>query len=117
MAQMRAITFTPGGPENLRSTSIEMPTPGPTEVLVRVVAVGVNSIDWKTRVGQGMYSFFDPSVPMVLGWDIAGVVEEAGAGVTRFRGAVRQAGDRLVGGVCGHGGLHAAEFAAATRGW
>ena len=92
MAQMRAITFTPGGSENLRSTSIEMPTPGPTEVLVRVTTVGVNSIDWKTRTGQGMYRFFDPSAPMVLGWDIAGVVKEAGAGVTRFR-----EGDRVFG--------------------
>ena len=89
MAQMNAVTFTPGGSEGLRSTTIEIPVPGPTEVLVRVIAVGVNSIDWKTRAGQGVYPFFDPAAPMVLGWDIAGVVEEKGAGVTRFREADR----------------------------
>ena len=92
MAQMRAVTFTPGGPQNLSTSVIERPEPGPTEVLVRVTAIGVNSIDWKTRAGGGMYRFFDPSEPMVLGWDIAGVVEEAGPGVTRF-----QRGDRVFG--------------------
>jgi len=85
MASMNAVTFTRGGPETLVVESIERPEPGPTEVLVRVDAVGVNPIDWKTRSGGGMYANFDPSSPMVLGWDVAGVVEETGAGVTRFR--------------------------------
>jgi NADPH:quinone reductase-like Zn-dependent oxidoreductase len=92
MPEMNAVTFTAGGPENLVPTSIPRPEPGPTEVLVRVTAVGVNSIDWKTRAGDGVYRFFDPTEPMVLGWDIAGVVEEAGAGVTRF-----ERGDRVFG--------------------
>lgn len=92
MAQMKAVTFTQGGPENLVTGSVRRPEPGPTEVLIRATAAGVNSIDWKTRAGNGMYRFFDPSVPMVLGWDVAGVVEGAGAGVTRFR-----EGDRVFG--------------------
>jgi NADPH:quinone reductase-like Zn-dependent oxidoreductase len=92
MQEMTAITFTPGGPENLVAESIPRPEPGPTEVLVRVTAAGVNSIDWKTRAGEGVYRFFDPSSPMVLGWDVAGVVETAGEGVTRFR-----EGDRVFG--------------------
>jgi NADPH:quinone reductase-like Zn-dependent oxidoreductase len=92
MAQMRAVTFAPGGSENLQVTSMEIPAPGPTEVLVRASAVGVNSIDWKTRAGEGMYRFFDPAEPMVLGWDIAGVVQETGVGVTRFH-----KGDRVFG--------------------
>jgi NADPH:quinone reductase-like Zn-dependent oxidoreductase len=92
MAQMKAITFTPGGSENLTTTHIERPEPGPTEVLVRVIAAGVNGIDWRTRAGEGMYRFFDSSMPMVLGWDIAGTVEEVGAGVTRFH-----VGDRVFG--------------------
>ena len=92
MLEMNAVTFTAGGPEKLIATSILRPEPGPTEVLVRVTAVGVNSIDWKTRAGEGVYRFFDLAEPMVLGWDIAGVVEEAGAGVTRF-----EKGDRVFG--------------------
>ncbi len=85
MATMSAVTFTKGGVENLAVESIERPEPRATEVLVRVDAVGVNPIDWKTRCGEGVYENFDPSAPMVLGWDIAGIVEETGAGVTRFR--------------------------------
>ena len=85
MASMNAVTFTEGGVENLTVESIERPEPRPAEVLVKVDAIGVNPIDWKTRSGGGMYSNFDPSFPMVLGWDVAGIVEEVGAGVTRFR--------------------------------
>ncbi len=85
MASMNAVTFTKGGPENLTVESIERPEPRPTEVLVRVDAVGVNPIDWRTRSGAGVYANFDTTSPMVLGWDIAGVVEATGAGVTRFR--------------------------------
>ncbi len=92
MASMNAVTFTKGGVENLTVESIERPEPRPTEVLVRVDAIGVNPIDWKTRSGGGMYANFDPSSPMVLGWDIAGIVEEVGAGVTRF-----QKGERVFG--------------------
>ncbi len=92
MANMNAVSFTKGGVENLTFGSIARPEPRPTEVLVRVDAIGVNPIDWKTRSGGGMYASFDTSSPMVLGWDIAGIVEETGAGVTRFR-----KGDRVFG--------------------
>ena len=92
MAIMNAVTFTKGGVENLRVESIERPEPRPTEVLVRVTAAGVNPIDWKTRSGAGVYANFDPSSPMILGWDVAGIVEELGPGVTRFR-----KGDRVFG--------------------
>ncbi|MEA2010466.1 MAG: NADP-dependent oxidoreductase [Actinomycetota bacterium] len=85
MATMNALTFTKGGVENLTVVSIERPEPRPTEVLVRVDAAGVNPIDWTTRDGGGVYANFDQSSPMILGWDVAGVVEEVGAGVTRFR--------------------------------
>ncbi len=85
MATMNAVTFTEGGVDKLTVESIERPEPRPTEVLVKVDAMGVNPIDWKTRSGGGMYANFDPSSPMVLGWDVAGIVEEVGAGVTRFR--------------------------------
>lgn len=85
MATMNALTFTKGGVENLTVVSIERPEPRPTEVLVRVDAAGVNPIDWQTRDGGGVYANFDQSSPMILGWDVAGVVEEVGAGVTRFR--------------------------------
>src|SRR5262245_11021852 len=67
-----------GGPEVLVLEEVERPEPGPTEVLVRVAAAGVNPVDWKTRTGSG----FLREPPFTLGWDVAGVVEAVGLGVT-----------------------------------
>ena len=80
---MRAITQqTFGGPEVLAVAEMTRPHPLPTEVLVRVRAIGVNPAD--TSIRSGAWPLLgDP--PFVLGWDISGVVEEIGPGVTRFR--------------------------------
>jgi len=72
-----------GGPEVLELREVDRPEPLPTEVLVRVHAAGVNPVDWKTRSGRGMARVLgDP--PFTVGWDVAGVVEAVGFGVTRF---------------------------------
>ncbi|QXJ26852.1 NADP-dependent oxidoreductase [Actinomadura graeca] len=67
-----------GGPDVLRIVETERPEPGPTEVLVRVRAAGVNPTDWKHRAGLG----FLREPPFILGWDVSGVVEATGVGVT-----------------------------------
>lgn len=86
---MRAIRQeTLGGPEVLRLVEVPRPAPTPTEVLVRTSAAGVNPVDWKTRARGGFLG--DP--PFTVGWDVAGVVEEVGFGVTRF-----VPGDRVFG--------------------
>ena len=87
---MKAAIVTESG--SFTIADLPKPEPGPTEVLVRVHAAGVNPVDWKTRTGVGMNAFFDPAAPMVLGCDIAGEVVEVGAGVTRFA-----VGDRVFG--------------------
>jgi NADPH:quinone reductase-like Zn-dependent oxidoreductase len=69
-----------GGPEVLQLVEVERPAPIPTEVLVRVHAAGVNPVDWKTRATGGMLR----KLPMTVGWDVSGVVEEVARGVTRF---------------------------------
>jgi NADPH:quinone reductase-like Zn-dependent oxidoreductase len=74
-----------GGPEVLELEELPRPEPGPTEVLVRVAAAGVNPVDWKTRARGG----FVGEPPFTVGWDVAGVVEEAGRGVTRFEPGAR----------------------------
>ena len=80
---MRAISQqTFGGPEVLRIAEVERPPPLPTEVLVRVCAVGVNPVD--TSIRSGAWPLLG-NPPFVLGWDISGIVEQTGAGVTRFR--------------------------------
>ncbi len=78
---MRSILQTTlGGPDVLELAEVQRPEPGPTEVLIRVRAAGVNPVDWKTRARGG----FLGQPPFTVGWDVAGVVEEIGRGVTRF---------------------------------
>jgi NADPH:quinone reductase-like Zn-dependent oxidoreductase len=77
-----------GGPEVLELVDAPRPDPAPTEVLVRVHAAGVNPVDWKTRARGA----FLREPPFTVGWDIAGVVEQVGGGVTRF-----VEGDRVFG--------------------
>ncbi|HKH42388.1 MAG TPA: NADP-dependent oxidoreductase [Solirubrobacterales bacterium] len=80
-----------GGPEVLELHEVDRPEPIPTEILVRVAAAGINPVDWKTRASGGRpEAIGDP--PMILGWDVAGTVEEVGGGVTRF-----EPGDRVFG--------------------
>jgi NADPH:quinone reductase-like Zn-dependent oxidoreductase len=89
---MRAVQVTRfGGPEVLSLTQVERPSPISTEVLVRVIAAGVNPVDCKTRRGEGVARWVGPP-PFVPGWDVAGVVEATGYGVTRFK-----AGDTVFG--------------------
>lgn len=85
---MRAVLMTAiGGPEVLKLA--EVPEPQVTdahEVKVRLRAAGINPVDYKLR-SAGIIS---GTLPAVLGWDGAGVVEETGSAVSRF-----QAGDEV----------------------
>jgi NADPH:quinone reductase-like Zn-dependent oxidoreductase len=81
---LRAVHVTRfGGPEVLVLADVERPSPISTEVLVRVLAAGVNPVDCKTRRGEGV-SRWVGRPPFIPGWDVAGVVEATGYGVTRF---------------------------------
>jgi NADPH:quinone reductase-like Zn-dependent oxidoreductase len=81
---MRAVLVTRfGGPDVLAVAEVERPSPISTEVLVRVHAAGVNPVDCKTRRGDGVARWVGPP-PFILGWDVCGVVEAMGYGVTRF---------------------------------
>jgi NADPH:quinone reductase-like Zn-dependent oxidoreductase len=73
-----------GGPEVLQYEDAPRPEPQAGEVLVRVHAAGVNPIDWKVREGH-MKDFWPHKFPLILGWDLSGVVEELGRGVSRFK--------------------------------
>jgi NADPH:quinone reductase-like Zn-dependent oxidoreductase len=76
-----------GGPEVLRLTDTARPEPGPSEVLVRVRATGVNPTDYWHRATGGLLGG-----PVRLGWDLSGVVEATGPGVT-----VHEPGDEVFG--------------------
>lgn len=74
-----------GGPEVLKLDDIERPVPVADEILVKVFASGVNPVDWVVR--QGGNNFLRPALklPLTLGWDTAGIVEEIGSNVTGFK--------------------------------
>src|SRR3712207_6889564 len=82
---MRAVGFRRhGAPEVLETLEFPRPGPGPGEVLIRVAAAGVNPADWALRGGT-LRPFVRLMLPFVPGSDVAGVVEETGEGVTRFK--------------------------------
>jgi NADPH:quinone reductase-like Zn-dependent oxidoreductase len=74
-----------GGPDVLELREARRPEPAPTEVLVRVAVAGVNPVDWKVRQEPWLPDLMGEP-PFILGWDVAGTVEEVGYGVTRFAG-------------------------------
>lgn len=79
-----------GGAGAVEVAKIKKKEPEQDEVLLRVRAAGVNGIDWKVREGHVRNAFTLP-LPIVLGAEMAGVVEAVGPGVSRFR-----IGDRVM---------------------
>src|ERR1700694_5816446 len=73
-----------GGAEVLSLDEVPRPTPGPQDLLVRVHAASINPIDWKIRAGHYRL-FLRYTLPVILGWDVSGVVEAVGASVVRFK--------------------------------
>lgn len=96
-----------GGAGAVEVAKIEKPELEQGQVLVRVRAAGVNGIDWKVREGHVRNAFPLP-LPIVLGAEMAGVVEAVGPGVSRFR-----MGDRVMGTIGGLGAY--AEFVSVSE--
>jgi NADPH:quinone reductase-like Zn-dependent oxidoreductase len=73
-----------GGPEVLKYEDVPVPGPKDDEMLIKVFATGVNSFDGTLRSGK----YAKPNgtqLPWHPGYDIAGVVERVGGGVTKFK--------------------------------
>lgn len=73
-----------GGADELTYQSVQRPRPQAGEVLVRVLAAGVNPVDWKMRQGL-IQEVFPVQFPYTPGGDLAGIVEEVGPLVTTFQ--------------------------------
>lgn len=102
---MKAAQFSRfGGPEVLAIVNLPDPHPGPGQVRIVVHAAGVNATEWKLR--KGVVSF-GAELPQTTGRDVAGVVDELGAGVTDVA-----VGDRVFG--VSDDGAGAAELALLT---
>lgn len=82
-----------GGPDVLRLDEVEVPTPGKSQLLVRVMAASANPADFGIRRGD-LRVVTGRRFPRGLGHDFAGVVERVGEGVTRFK-----PGDAVFGGL------------------
>ena len=52
--------------------------------MIRVFATSVNATDWKIRAGY-VKDVFPVPLPFIPGWDVSGVVEAVGSGVTKFK--------------------------------
>src|SRR5437660_2747204 len=72
-----------GGPDVLKYEHLPRPEPQADQVLVRVVAAGVNPVDGLIR--SGMFANEKRAFPIILGGDIAGVVEKVGSKITKFK--------------------------------
>jgi len=65
-------------------TDLEKPVPNDDQVLIKVIAAGINPVDTKVRAGtSGMSKQLQ--LPAILGWDVSGVIEAAGENVTGFQ--------------------------------
>ena len=95
-----------GGLDSLVAEDVPRPAPGDGEVLLRVKAAGVGPWDAWIRSGR---SVVDQPLPLTLGSDVAGRVEQVGAGVTQFR-----AGDAVFGATNGRFTGGYAEYAVAS---
>ena len=81
-----------GGIDQFRPEEIERPSPKPGEVLVRIAGTSVNPVDAKARAGEIQQLFPAERLPLLLGFDASGRIEEVGAGVTDW-----QPGDAVYG--------------------
>jgi NADPH:quinone reductase-like Zn-dependent oxidoreductase len=73
-----------GGPEVLKLEEVPRPEPKDDEILVKVIAAGVNPVDGAIRSGK-YAKFFGTALPLIPGYDVGGVVEKIGSKVTRFK--------------------------------
>ena len=96
---MKAVVYDAyGGPEVLRVEDVAVPSPKAGQVRVKVVATSVNLSDWECLRGSPAYARIGgvrSPARRTLGSDIAGVVDEVGPGVTRFRPGDEVYGDNL----------------------
>lgn len=108
---MKAITLEGfGGIENLQYREVALPQPKADEVLIQTQAISINPVDIKVRNRQApLAEQLLHYQPLILGWDISGIVVALGSAVTDFK-----IGDEVFGMVnfVGHGQTYA-EYVAA----
>ncbi|MBB5647379.1 NADP-dependent oxidoreductase [Pedobacter cryoconitis] len=105
---MKAIVLTESGDvDKLILTTLPVPVIVEGEVLIQVKAISINPVDAKTRTGKGLYGKLKEQPPIILGWDVSGIITES-------KSQLFKVGDEVFGMVNfpGHGKAYA-EYAAA----
>lgn len=96
---MKAVVYDRyGSPDVLRVTDVPVPEPGAGQVRLQVAATSVNLSDWECLRGSPVYARIGGlrrPPRRTLGSDIAGVVDQVGPGVSRFRPGDEVYGDNL----------------------
>lgn len=97
------------GVNQLTLSNTDIPIIKEHEVLIKTKAISINPVDIKTRAGKGVFGRIKENNPLIIGWDISGVVTQVGSGVKEF-----VEGDEVFGMVNfpGHGQAYA-EYVAA----
>src|ERR1700680_3325443 len=95
----------PGGPEALTLVDIPAPKPKPNEVVVKVVAAGVNFIDVYIREGR-----YPSPLPFIMGLEASGIVSEIGADVKSFKPGDRVAYTGILGAYAEYAAVPAARL-------
>ena len=102
-----------GSVDQLQIIEIDKPVAAANEVVIKSKAISINPVDIKTRMGKGQYARLKEShSPVIIGWDVSGVVESVGEGVSQFK-----PGDEVFGMINfpGHGKAYA-EYVSAPAG-
>ena len=74
-----------GGADQLVIRDLPKPVIKENEVLIKAHAIALNPVDVKTRNGKGQAAKLKNEDPMILGWDVSGIIEATGSAVTKFR--------------------------------
>lgn len=94
--KMKAIQIKEYGDENvLNYTDVDRPEPKANEILVKIKAAAVNPVDIKIRNGKG--ETFGMKLPLILGADFAGTVEEIGSAIKKLKTGDAVYGKILIG--------------------
>ena len=82
---MKAITISAyGDVDQLHEEELDIPQIANDEVLVKIKATSINPIDWKARMGF-LKQMYDWQFPVVLGWDLSGIITQVGKDVKHFK--------------------------------
>lgn len=102
-----------GSVDQLQIIEIDKPIAAPNEVVIKSKAISINPVDIKTRIGKSLYNELKQKYsPIIIGWDLSGVIESVGENVTQFK-----PGDEVFGMINfpGHGKAYA-EYVSAPAG-